>query len=470
MSVPDNGAILGGKYIVLSTLGRGGMGTVLRAKNKLTGKEVALKWMHSSASLSSEAAARLLREAEAASRLNHPNVVNVFDVMYEGETLFLVMELLEGETLRAYLNRDSTPKITSLITMLLPAMHGVAAAHERGVIHRDLKPDNIFLVRGHGSTGALHAKVVDFGVAKVLNSEGMTLTRTGTSIGTPLYMSLEQLRADEDIDQRTDVYAFGVILYEAITGRLPYTATTLTEFAIKVATTSATPIKQLRPDVPSTLANVVEWAIARNREDRLQNMAALIRELEPFAKEHSFRAELTDPGLTTPQLTAAPGASADSLRETTQYATPTTLPFTREHAAPRPKRPRRMIIAAGALLSLTSALFFYWLHMQQADAPQQLVRPASVTDRSAATQPLAAEVVEQVDEPLPSARAGFEPPPSDPPAKLPAAPPTAAPPARTSSDRPAKRAQPRSPPTKPKPSAASPEEAEPDLDNLGGRL
>jgi serine/threonine protein kinase len=469
MSVPDHGAVLGGKYIVLSTLGRGGMGTVLRAKNKLTGKEVALKWMHSSASLSSEAAARLLREAEAASRLNHPNVVNVFDVMYEGETLFLVMELLEGETLRAYLNRESTPKITSLIAMLLPAMHGVAAAHERGVIHRDLKPDNIFLVRGHGSSGALHAKVVDFGVAKVLNSEGMTLTRTGTSIGTPLYMSLEQLRADEDIDQRTDVYAFGVILYEAITGRLPYTATTLTEFAIKVATTLPTPVKELRPDVPSTLANVVEWAIARNREDRLANMGALIRELEPFAQEHSFRAELSDPELTTPQLPAAPvDPSTDSLRETTKYATPTTLPFTREHAAPHAKRPRRMIIAAGALLSLVAALF-YWLHMQQqTDGPQQLVRPASVTDRSAATQPPAADVVEHADEPLPSARAGFELPPNDPPAKVPAVPPMAAPPARTGSDKPAKRAQPRSLPTKAKP--ASPEEAEPDLDNLGGRL
>jgi eukaryotic-like serine/threonine-protein kinase len=447
MSVPEIGATLGGKYLVMSTLGRGGMGTVLRAKNQMTGKEVALKWMHSSAGLSSEASARLLREAEAASRLNHPNVVNVFDVMYEGETLFLVMELLEGETLRVYLDRERTPNIASLVALLLPAMHGVAAAHERGVIHRDLKPDNIFLVRGHGNSTP-HAKVVDFGVAKVLNSDGLTLTRTGTSLGTPLYMSLEQLRADDDIDQRTDVYAFGVILYEAITGRLPYTATTLTEFAIRVATTSPVPIKQLRPDVPSTLANLVHWAIARNREERLPDMGALIRELEPFAREHSFLAELSDPQMTTPPLPAAAvQPSADSLRETSAYATPTTLPFaherdSRQPAAPQAKRSSRShwAMAAAALLALLAALS-YWLRPgapQQAEAPQQLVRPAAVPPQT--TTDLSAATTQAPEEPSEEVPAGVQPGVEQPTDTALLQPPPAKP---AAGDRPVKRPAPR---------------------------
>ena len=304
--MPPIGSLLGGKYRVVAKIGSGGMGTVFRAQNTVTGKHVAIKWMHPEFATNSDATARLLREAQTASSLSHPNVVDIYDIDrdVDGQTLFLVMELLEGETLRAYLERNPHPTITEFVALLLPALEGVAAAHDKGVIHRDLKPDNIFLVRAQGSTG-LTVKVLDFGVAKFTAAGGLTLTGTGMAIGTPMYMSLEQMRGDNDVDVRGDVYAFGVMLYEAITGQMPYSATTLSELAIKVATTDAVPVKVLRPDVPAPLARLVDWAIARNRELRLPTVRMLIQELEAFARDSGPRKQVTSTAAWLPRLAAA---------------------------------------------------------------------------------------------------------------------------------------------------------------------
>ena len=301
MSVPAAGTVLGKKYRVIAAIGEGAMGTVLRAENVDTGKKVALKWMHPHIAADPGSSMRLRREAQAASRLSHPNVVDIYDIVQEGKTLFLVMELLQGQTLRAYLQRNRQPKISEFIALLLPALAGVAAAHDEGVIHRDLKPDNIFLVNTPGAQMPT-AKVVDFGVAKLDGDQGLTLTGTGFAVGTPMYMSLEQLSGDKLIDARADVYAFGVMLYEAIAGQLPYSANTLSSLAIKVLTTQPVPLKELRPDVPTALARIVDWAIAKRREDRLPSVRALMQELEIFARELSFRQEMTNQGVATPVL------------------------------------------------------------------------------------------------------------------------------------------------------------------------
>lgn len=277
------------------------MGTVFQAENTVTGKQVAVKWMHPHVSNNRDATERLLREARATSRLSHPNVVDVYDVVQDDQTLFLVMELLHGETLRSYLRREPNPKVHEFIGLLLPALAGVAAAHEHGVIHRDLKPDNIFLARVAGSRIPA-IKVLDFGIAKLTAMHGMTLTETGVTLGTPLYMSLEQLRGDKNVDARADVYAFGVMLYEGLTGKLPYSATTLPELAIRVATTDPAPVKSLRPDLPTALARLVDWSIARDRAQRLPNVQTLFHELEVFARETSFREHMTDAGAPLPHL------------------------------------------------------------------------------------------------------------------------------------------------------------------------
>ena len=307
--MPEVGELLVAKYRVLALLGAGGMGSVYRAENVLTGKHVALKWMHPQYATSPDAAERLIREARAASRLSHPNVVDVYDVIRDDQTLFLVMELLQGESLRDFLRSRGRPRelpMHELIAILLGAMSGVAAAHAQGVIHRDLKPDNIFLERIPGVPQPI-AKVLDFGIAKLAESgdvRGATLTQTGTAIGTPVYMSFEQLRGDKNIDFRTDVYAFGVMLYEALVGHAPFTAATLSELAIKVATTEAVPLKNLRPDVPTGLCAIIERAIRRNREERWPDVPSLMAALAPFAQLGTFRENMSFQDMTAPRAAA----------------------------------------------------------------------------------------------------------------------------------------------------------------------
>jgi serine/threonine-protein kinase len=330
LSRPRVGDVLGSKYEILRLIGEGGMGAVFEAENKVTQKRVAVKWLHPELSSESGAAARLVREAQAASRIRHSNVVDVYDVEREGNAIFLVMELLDGETLTHVLARRDLP-VPALIALLLPAMRGVAAAHRQGVIHRDVKPDNIFLAREDGSSEPV-AKVLDFGISK-LEERGRSqpsLTRTGSAVGTPLYMSYEQLSSDRAIDGRADVYAFGVILYEALTGRMPFEANSLPKLVVKIATQVPQPPKELRPDLPESLSRLVLRTLARQREERTPSLDALIAELTPFASEQGYRAELARP-VTAP---------LDSVRPAPFAADPQFLAQATQHAATVPGRTR----------------------------------------------------------------------------------------------------------------------------------
>ena len=287
---PAPGQVLGGKYRVVRQIGEGGMGVVLEAEHTTSGKRVAIKWLHPKMASEPDAEERFVREARAAARIRHPNVVDVYDVVQEHDGVFLVMELLEGEPLTDVLERGQLP-VPSLIALLIEAMRGVSAAHKQGVVHRDVKPDNIFLCRIADRTTPC-PKVLDFGISK-LDKENLRITQTGMALGTPLYMSYEQLQGSRDVDARTDVYAFAVILYEALTGQPPFDADTFSELMVKMATEHATPPKTLRDEVPGELDRVVLRALAKDRTQRTPSLLAFISELEPFASEAAFRSQMT---------------------------------------------------------------------------------------------------------------------------------------------------------------------------------
>ncbi len=282
MRKPELGQVVGGKYQLLRELGRGGMATVFEAENVLTLKRAAVKWLHPQFHDEGQGLQRVLREARAASRIRHENVVDVYDVAEEGSSVYLVMELLQGELLSDVLEREQLP-MHALVALLVPAMRGVGAAHAAGVVHRDIKPANIFLAHEDGRERPL-PKVIDFGISKVLEPDPSNATRSGVTMGTPRYASYEQLLGARDVDARTDVYAFGVILYEALTGRAPYgDAVTFAEQAVHFATREAPPVRVLRDEVPEPLEKLVQRAIAKHREDRTRSLEALVLELVPFA-------------------------------------------------------------------------------------------------------------------------------------------------------------------------------------------
>jgi len=329
---PQPGTLIGSKYLLDRLLGQGGMGSVFAAQNTLTGKQVAIKCLNPDVATSPEASLRFKREAKASARVRHPNVVDVYDVISEDGAFFLIMEYLEGETLASLLASRAT-SLPDLIRFVTAAMRGVAAAHREGVIHRDIKPENIFLAR-EGDHAQVVPKVLDFGISKIQGTQDLGLTAPGAALGTVLYMSIEQLHGVSDLDVRADVYAFGVILYQAVTGCAPFEAETLPALIMRIMTEHATPVKELRPDVPPKLAQIIEWAMARERDNRLPTLDRFSAELEPFSDDARYHYQLTRPFRTTPVPRAptqhaevrATEPSSSARRVPTHFAAQSPLP------------------------------------------------------------------------------------------------------------------------------------------------
>ncbi|HEX6245158.1 MAG TPA: serine/threonine-protein kinase [Polyangiales bacterium] len=287
-ALPAIGDEIAGKYRVEGVLGQGGMGAVFAARNVLTGKRVAIKWLlpEHAASTSRE---RLLREAQIAASIDHPNVVDIYDVGEHHGGLFLVMEYLRGRNLADVLAERGRLNPEELIALLVPAMRGVHAAHLAGVVHRDLKPENIILSEADGQ---IIPKVVDFGVSKAVGAGGVphsSLTRTGALVGTPHFMALEQVDGTNLIDGRTDVYAFGVLLYRSLTGHFPFDGSSLGEVILKIGTKDPVPMRMLRPELPAELDAIVLRALLRDRSKRFADLEELARSLLPFAPSVRLR-------------------------------------------------------------------------------------------------------------------------------------------------------------------------------------
>ncbi len=275
------GQIIDGKYRVESPLGQGGMAAVWAGTNEHTGKRFALKAILPSLASTREAQQLLHSEALAASRVDHPNVVTVFDVIkHEGMTC-MVMELLEGEPLDAYLARNGFIKVDEISTLLLPVMRGMAAAHSQGVIHLDLKPQNVFIcVDPDGRI--VTTKVLDFGISvmvgRVLDAPASVVEQA--MLGTPTYMSPEHISGVARLDERTDVYGFGVLLYEALTGHIPFPGDPGPALFDRILHQPAPSVTLFRSDLPPGLVHIIEKAMSKERAQRYASLDSMVSALE----------------------------------------------------------------------------------------------------------------------------------------------------------------------------------------------
>jgi eukaryotic-like serine/threonine-protein kinase len=258
-----------GKYEIKRLLGEGGMGAVYEGENTLIHRRVAIKVLHSGVAAMEEAVKRFEREAQAAGRIGSEHIVEVLDLgRLESGDLYMVMEFLKGESLSSRIKSRGRLAPRELCAIGVQLLDGLSAAHEAGIIHRDLKPDNVFLIaQSKGRTDFV--KILDFGISKFngLNKD-FSMTRTGSVMGTPYYMAPEQARGAKNLDARLDVYAAGVILFEAATGRVPFDGDTFNELLIKIVTEDAPPVRQLAPDLDPALADIIDKARQKNPDQR----------------------------------------------------------------------------------------------------------------------------------------------------------------------------------------------------------
>jgi tRNA A-37 threonylcarbamoyl transferase component Bud32 len=266
-----------GSFRLERLLGRGGMGTVYLACHPVIGSRVAVKFLHESMSANRDLVGRFYDEARAVNLVGHENIVAIYDLgLLPSGRYYIVMEYLEGEPLSALL-RAGRIELRVGIDILHQLADALRVAHERGVIHRDLKPENVFLLHRHGSDHFV--KLVDFGIAKLGGRDSSARTAAGALVGTPEYMAPEQCD-NRPVDRRTDVYALGVMAYEIATGRLPFTGPSVAQILLAQLRDAPLPPRQLVPDVPGPMEDLILRALAKRPEDRYPDMAAFAEALE----------------------------------------------------------------------------------------------------------------------------------------------------------------------------------------------
>ncbi|MCA9719960.1 MAG: serine/threonine protein kinase, partial [Myxococcales bacterium] len=282
--MPLQGRLLDNKYRFVKLLGEGGMGSVWKARHELVAKDFAIKLMHPEFASNPNILDRFRKEAQAAGRIGSVHICDISDFGKSVLGPYIVMEMMIGQALEGLIKSSGRVEFGLATLIMRQALEGLAAAHDVGIIHRDLKPDNIFL--NEPEPGRLLVKLVDFGISKFTEaSAGSGKTGVGVLMGTPEYMSPEQAEGAANVDARTDIWAMGAILYQALSGQQPFSGATMAQTLVALSTREPTPLKSMIPDLPDGLVAVVERCLRKNPDERFQSARELQAALAPFEQQ-----------------------------------------------------------------------------------------------------------------------------------------------------------------------------------------
>ncbi len=284
MADPKIGMTLQGRYQILRKLGDGGMGAVYEGVHTVIKRRVAIKVLHPQFAQNPEIVARFHREAEAATSIGHPNIVEVTDMgSFEDGSAYMVLEFLDGRDWAHDIDTEGPQPLGKVAQILTQCCDALEAAHAKGIVHRDLKPENIFLIARSGNPNFV--KVVDFGISKIMDGAdgpGHSLTQTGTALGTPYYMAPEQCQGKKDIDHRADIYSLGVIFFQSLTAQYPFDDESYPMLVLKICTEQPPLLSTFRPDLPPQMQGILHRMLAKNRENRFANVGELRAALAPY--------------------------------------------------------------------------------------------------------------------------------------------------------------------------------------------
>lgn len=379
------GDVLVGKYRIDGILGEGGMGVVLAAQHLELDQTVAIKVLHQEAADYSESEERFRREARVAAKIQSDHVTRVLDVgRLDSGTRFMVMEHLEGRDLAEELAERGRFSIGSACALMLEALDAVSSAHEAGIVHRDIKPENLFLSRR--ADGGLRLKVLDFGISKIMGEgDSLSLTKTSEWMGTPLYMSPEQMQSPKSADARSDVWSLGAVLYELLSGQPPYPAESLPALCTALLTRDAQDIRELAPEVPAELAEIIMTCLQRDINLRTQTASAFAEGLARFAtglSAHSRRPSSF--AATAISTTPVARSQIRALSRLSSQAPSSQV----EEAFPQP-RPRSRFLAFPVLMALllAAAAGGYALSHQGLLAPDRFEQAAPAESETPVQKP-----------------------------------------------------------------------------------
>jgi serine/threonine protein kinase len=371
------GTILAGKYRIERMIGEGGMGMVVAAMHLHLGTQVALKFLHHDMAMNQQMAERFLREARASALLKSEHVCRVSDVgMLDSGAPYIVMELLVGQDLSSMLRNHGPMPISTAADYLLQALIGLAEAHAANIVHRDLKPGNLFWTQRPDGTALV--KVLDFGIAKAPSTANFSMTQTSTVMGSPGYMSPEQLKSSKVVDARSDIWSMGVVLYELVSGKTPFEGESITELALKVA---MDPTPPLPGNFPPAFQQVISRCLEKDPIRRYHDVAELAQALAPFAgpRGHEMANAVTRVlrgHNAVPPTMHAVGAhgSVQTGHPPTRPSTPTTLGAATGAMVGGPARGRGALIGGVAALSVIGVVIGVVLATRGGD--DQKVEPA----------------------------------------------------------------------------------------------